>query len=185
MTSILLDVMMPELDGFEVLRLIRRQSQVPVIMLTARTTQNDRVAGLNAGADDYLAKPFGTPELLARIHAVLRRSGGSPKPPEVLAAGAIKLTPSAREAICDGSPLLLTTVEYDILEFLVHAAGRVVPRAELMAALYRRRSTRFDRTLDMHVCNVRKKLGAHGALIHTVRSVGYLFRVGQEADGAG
>ncbi len=176
---ILLDVMMPELDGFEVLRQVRRQSEVPIIMLTARTTQNDRVAGLDAGADDYLPKPFGTAELLARIRAVLRRVGAGPKEADVLEAGGIKLIPSAREALFEGSPLALTTVEYDILEFLVHAAGRIVPRAELMAALYRRRSTRFDRTLDMHVCNLRKKLGPSGSLIRTVRGVGYLFRVGE------
>ncbi|MFI5455104.1 MAG: response regulator transcription factor [Isosphaerales bacterium] len=179
---ILLDVMMPDLDGFEVLRLVRRRSEVPVIMLTARTTQNDRVAGLDAGADDYLPKPFGTAELLARIRAVLRRAGLATKEAEVLEAGGVRLIPGAREALTGGSPVALTTVEYDILEYLVHAAGRVVPRDELMAALYRRRSTPFDRTLDMHVCNLRKKLGRHGTLIRTVRSVGYLFRVGPESD---
>ena len=177
---ILLDVMMPHLDGFEVLRMIRQRSQTPVIMLTARTTQEDRVAGLNAGADDYLPKPFGTAELLARVRAVLRRAGVAPAEVEVLEAGGVKLIPSAREVVSDGSPVAVTTVEYDILEFLVHAAGRIVTRAELMAALYRRRSSRFDRTLDMHVCNLRKKLGPHGGLIRTVRSVGYLFCVGTE-----
>jgi two-component system response regulator CpxR len=176
--------MMPDLDGFEVLRLVRRRSQIPVIMLTARTTQEDRVAGQNAGADDYLPKPFGTAELLARVRAVLRRAGVAPNEPEILEVGGVKLIPSAREVLTDGEPVALTTVEYDIMEFLVHAAGRIVTRAELMAALYRRRSTRFDRTLDMHVCNLRKKLGTHGALIRTVRSVGYLFRVGPEPEGA-
>jgi two-component system response regulator CpxR len=180
---ILLDVMMPDLDGFEVLRLVRRQSQVPIIMLTARTTQDDRVAGLDAGADDYLPKPFGTAELLARIRAVLRRAGRAPKEAEVLEAGGVRLIPSAREALSDGSPVALTTVEYDILEFLVHAAGRVVSRDELMSALFRRRLTRLDRALDMHISNLRKKLGRHGALIRTVRSVGYLFCVGPESDG--
>jgi two-component system, OmpR family, response regulator CpxR len=180
---VLLDVMMPDLDGFEVLRLLRRQSQVPVIMLTARTTQADRVAGLDAGADDYLPKPFGTEELLARIRAVLRRAGRGPKEPEVMEAGGIRLIPSAREARSEGSVLSLTTVEYDILEFLMHAAGRVVSRDELMAALYRRRATPFDRGIDMHISNLRKKLGGHGGLIRTVRSVGYLFRSGPETDG--
>jgi two-component system, OmpR family, response regulator CpxR len=179
---LLLDVMMPGLDGFELLRLLRRRSQVPVIMLTARTTQADRVAGLDAGADDYLPKPFGTAELLARIRAVLRRSGRAPVEAEVLEVGGVKLIPSAREALSDGCAVPLTTVEYDILEFLVHAAGRVVSRDELTAALYRRRTTRFDRSLDMHICNVRKKLGARGDLIRTVRGVGYLFRSGPETD---
>jgi two-component system response regulator CpxR len=180
---ILLDVMLPDLDGFEVLRLVRRRSQVPILMLTARTEQDDRVAGLEGGADDYLPKPFGTAELLARIRAVLRRVAHGPKEAEVLVAGGVKLVPSAREVISDGSPVELTTVEYDILEFLVAAAGRVVSRDELMAALYRRRMTPFDRSLDMHICNVRKKLGGNGALIKTVRSVGYLFCAGTDSGG--
>jgi two-component system response regulator CpxR len=181
---ILLDVMMPGLDGFEVLRMVRRQSLVPVIMLTARTTQEDRVTGLDAGADDYLPKPFGTAELLARIRAVLRRAARAPREAGILEAGSVQIIPAAREALFDGDRVALTTVEYDNLEFLVHAAGRVVPRDELMAALYRRRSTPFDRTLDMHICNLRKKLGRHGALIRTVRSVGYLFCSGS-GDGGG
>jgi len=136
---LLLDVMMPGLDGFEVLRLVRRQSHVPVIMLTARTTQADRVAGLDAGADDYLPKPFGTEELMARIRAVLRRAARAPKEAEILEAGAIRLIPSAREVLAAGASVAVTTVEYDILEFLVHSAGRIVSRDELTAALYRRR----------------------------------------------
>lgn len=180
---VLLDVMMPGLDGFELLRLVRRQSQVPVIMLTARTTQVDRVTGLDAGADDYLPKPFGTAELMARIRAVLRRAGRHAKQADVLEAGGIRLVPSAREARVDGELLPLTTVEYDILEFLVNAAGRVVSRDELTAALYRRRATKFDRTLDMHICNLRKKLDRHSALIGTVRGVGYLFRSTPEPAG--
>jgi two-component system response regulator CpxR len=180
---LLLDVMMPGLDGFELLRLVRRQSHVPVIMLTARTTQADRVAGLDAGADDYLPKPFGTEELMARIRAVLRRAVRAPKEAEVLEAGGIKLIPSARQVSADGADVAVTTVEYDILEFLVHSAGRIVSRDELTSALYRRRATKFDRTLDMHICNLRKKLGRHGDLIRTVRGVGYLCRV--EPDGPG
>ena len=175
---VLLDVMLPGVDGFDLLRLLRRQSEIPVIMLTARTTQEDRVAGLEAGADDYLPKPFGTAELLARIRAVLRRTGRAPKESAVLAAGAVRLIPSARAVTVEGSAVGLTTVEYDILEFLLHAAGRVVSRDELTSALYRRRATKFDRTLDMHICNLRKKLGEHGDLIRTVRGVGYLLRFG-------
>jgi DNA-binding response OmpR family regulator len=174
---LLLDVMMPGLDGFELLRLVRRQSQVPVIMLTARTTLADRVAGLDAGADDYLPKPFGTEELMARIRAVLRRAVRGPKEAEILEAGGIKLIPSARHVLADGVAVAVTTVEYDILEFLVHSAGRIVSRDELTSALYQRRATKFDRTLDMHICNLRKKLGRHGDLIRTVRGVGYLCRV--------
>jgi two-component system response regulator CpxR len=180
---VLLDVMMPGLDGFELLRLVRRQSQIPVIMLTARTAQADRVSGLNSGADDYLPKPFGTEELLARIRAVLRRSARVPRSANVLQAGGLRLIPTAREVLSDGAAVAVTTVEYDILEFLVHAAGRVVSRDELTAALYRRRTTPFDRTLDMHISNLRKKLGPRGDLIRTVRGVGYLFRSGPEAEG--
>jgi two-component system response regulator CpxR len=173
---LLLDVMMPGLDGFELLRLVRRQSQVPVIMLTARTEESDRIAGLDAGADDYLPKPFGPDELIARIRAVLRRTNRSGSGGEVLEAGGIRLLTSAREAVCDGTPLTLTTVEYDILEYLVHAAGRTVSRDELTAALYQRPTSPYDRVLDMHISNLRKKLGERGALIRTVRGIGYLVR---------
>jgi two-component system response regulator CpxR len=179
---VLLDVMLPDLEGFDVLRLIRRQKSVPVIMLTARTAQDDRVIGLDAGADDYLPKPFGTAELLARIRAVLRRSGQSPKEVESLEAGGVRLLPSAREVFAGGTAVMLTTVEYDILEFLLHAAGRVVSRDELSIALYRRRSAQFDRSIDVHISNLRRKLGRHGGLIRTVRSVGYLFCTGVDAE---
>jgi two-component system response regulator CpxR len=145
--------MMPGLDGFELLRLVRRQSHVPVIMLTARTTPAARVAGLDAGADDYLPKPWGTEELTARIRAVLRRTGRAPKESDVLEAGEIKLIPPAREVLAGGELVTVTTVEYDILEFLVRAAGRIVSRDELTAAPYQRRATKFDRSLDMHICN--------------------------------
>jgi two-component system response regulator CpxR len=178
---VLLDVMMPGLDGFELLRLVRRQSQVPVIMLTARTAQADRVAGLDAGADDYLPKPFGPEELLARIRALLRRAGRAPRVPGNLQAGGVQLIPSAREVRCDGVVLELTTVEYDVLEVLVRAAGRAVSRDELTAAVYRRRAQPFDRALDVHISNLRKKLGRHGTLIRTVRGVGYLFRAGPDS----
>jgi two-component system, OmpR family, response regulator CpxR len=180
---LLLDVMMPGLDGIELLRLVRRQSQLPVIMLTARTAQVDRVAGLDAGADDYLPKPFGPEELLARIRAVLRRAGRPPIAVEVLEAEGVRLIPSAREAWCEGANLTLTTVEYDILEFLLRAAGRTVSRDELTAALYRRRASPFDRALDVHISNLRKKLGRRGASILTVRGVGYLFRSGPGEQG--
>jgi two-component system, OmpR family, response regulator CpxR len=174
---LLLDVMLPGLDGFELLRLVRRQSRVPVIMLTARTSQADQIAGLDAGADDYLPKPFGTELLLARIRAVLRRSGRAIEEPNVLEAGGFRLLPRAREAFVDGSPIALTSIEYDILEYLIRAAGRIVPRRELTVALFQRRATPFDRALDTHICNLRKKVGCRGDAIGTVRGVGYLFRV--------
>ncbi|HWE36108.1 MAG TPA: response regulator transcription factor [Isosphaeraceae bacterium] len=180
---VLLDVMLPGMDGFELLRLVRRRSQVPVIMLTARTAQVDKVAGLDAGADDYLAKPFGPEELLARIRAVLRRAGAAPRVVEAIEAGGVRLVPSARSASCRGVDVGLTTAEYDLLEVLVRAAGRIVSRDELTTALYRRRASPFDRVLDVHISNIRKKLGRDGALIRTVRGIGYLFRDGPDAAG--
>lgn len=179
---ILLDVMIPGLDGFEVLRMLRRRSQVPVIMLTARTAKADRLEGLGAGADDYVPKPFDPDELLARVRAVLRRAGGSTKPPSsALEAEGIRLIPTAREVHVAGEVVPTTTFEYEILEYLVRAAGRVVSRDELTAALYHRRSSPFDRAIDVHVSRLRKKLGPLGTAVRTVRGAGYLFRSEPEA----
>src|SRR3954463_14042020 len=161
---IILDVMLPVLDGFEVLRQLRKRSAVPVIMLTARVGQPDRVAGLNAGADDYLPKPFGPEELLARVRAVLRRADASWRVrAEVLELGPIRLVPATREAWCDERELGLTSIEFDILELLVRSAGRAVSRAEVMTILHQRRITPFDRSLDVHVSHIRKKLGRRKA----------------------
>jgi two-component system response regulator CpxR len=180
---LLIDVMMPGLDGFELLRLVRRQSHVPAIMLTARTAQADRIAGLDFGADDYLPKPFGPEELLARIRAVLRRvARGQAARPDVLEVGGVRLDPGSREVWCDGRRVELTTIEFDLMELLMRSAGRIVTRKELTAALYRRPPSPFDRALDMHVSKLRKRLGRHGDLILTVRGTGYLFRSAQEGE---
>ncbi len=174
---ILLDVMLPGLDGFELLRQIRRRSEVPIIMLTARTANIDRVAGLDAGADDYLPKPFDPEELVARIRAVLRRSGRfSAHEHETLEVNGVRLSPSTREAWADGREVDLTTIEFDILDFIVRSAGRVVSRDELTAAIHQRPASPLDRSLDVHVSHLRKKLGRRGGAIRTVRGVGYLFR---------
>ncbi len=179
---ILLDVMMPRLDGFEVLRQMRRRSAVPVIMLTARTEHGDRITGLNAGADDYLAKPFSPDELLARIQAVLRRVGRlSALKPEVLEANGVRLNSGTREVFCDGSPVEVTSIEYDILEVLVRSAGRVVSRDDLARFLYNRQANPFERALDVHVSHLRKKLERGRTLIRTVRGVGYLFALSDES----
>jgi two-component system response regulator CpxR len=175
---LLLDVMIPGLDGFELLRQVRRRSQVPVIMLTARTAKIDRLAGLDAGADDYVPKPFDPDELLARARAVLRRSGRPTNHGEPLEADGIKLIPSARDVWCKGVVIPVTTIEFDILEFLARAAGRVISRDELTAAIYQRRASPFDRAIDVHVSRLRKKLGDHGDQIRTVRGVGYLYSAG-------
>jgi two-component system response regulator CpxR len=175
---LLLDVRMPGPDGFELLRQVRRTSQVPVITLTALTAEIDRVAALEAGADDCLPKPFGADELVARIRAVLRRASRghvAPLPLEVIEVEGVQMIPSARAVRCAGTALNLTTTEYDILEQLVRSAGRIVSRDELIALLYQRRATPFDRALDVHVSHLRKKLGPRKELIRTVRGVGYLF----------
>jgi two-component system response regulator CpxR len=175
---ILLDVMLPGLDGLELLRQVRRRSGVPIIMLTARTTRDDRIAGLDAGADDYLPKPFDPEELTARIRAVLRRvdrfTAQEPAPVEI---NGVKLSPGTREVWSDGQPLELTTIEFDILDLIARSAGRVVSRHELNAAIHQRPASPLDRSLDVHVSHLRKKLGSRGALIRTIRGVGYLFRV--------
>ncbi len=180
---VILDVMLPVLDGFEVLKQLRRRSSVPVIMLTARTAQTDRIAGLNAGADDYLPKPFGPEELLARMRAVLRRAGQGPTPPDIVEAGGVRVNPQTREVWVDGEPIELTAIEYDILDFLVRSSGRVVSRNELAAVLYQRESTPYERSLDVHISHLRKKLECSERVqIRTVRGVGYLFAASPEAE---
>jgi two-component system response regulator CpxR len=174
---VLLDVMLPGLDGFELLRQVRRRSQVPIIMLTARTAKEDRVAGLDAGADDYLPKPFDPDELIARIRAVLRRTGRlAAGGMEVLEVNGVRLSPGTREVWSDGRVVELTTIEFDILDLIVRSAGRVVSRDELNAAIHQRPASPLDRSLDVHVSHLRKKLGRRGSVIRTVRGVGYLFR---------
>lgn len=179
---ILLDVMMPVLDGFEVLAQLRRRSTTPVIMLTARTSQEDRIAGLESGADDYLPKPFGPAELLARIRAVLRRAAPAPAGANPLVEmGPVRLNARTREVWVEGERTNVTSIEFEILDFLVRSAGRVVSRDELSAVLYQREASPFDRSLDVHVSHLRRKIeGEKRKLIRTVRGVGYLFAVGDE-----
>jgi two-component system response regulator CpxR len=174
---IILDVMLPVLDGFELLRQLRKRISTPVIMLTARTGQDDRIAGLNSGADDYLPKPFGPEELLARIRAVLRRTGHTDAaPPQIIEAGEIRLNPATREAWRQNELVEITSIEFDILEVLVRSAGRVVTRDELTAVLYQRRATPYERSLDVHISHLRKKLERdERSLIRTIRGVGYQF----------
>jgi two-component system, OmpR family, response regulator CpxR len=174
---IVLDVMLPVLDGFEVLRQLRRRSRVPVIMLTARTTADDRVSGLEAGADDYLPKPFNPPELVARVRAVLRRSGGAwHAPAEIVECNGIRVSAERRQAWSGDAMLALTSVEFDILDILVRSAGRVVSRDQIAAVLYQREASPFERGVDVHVSHLRKKLLTVGRdPIKTVRGSGYLF----------
>ena len=178
---VVLDVMLPQVDGFEVLRRIRAQSDVPVLMLTARGDDVDRIVGLEIGADDYLPKPFNTRELVARINAVLRRAGAPrarrPSGHEHLALADLDLDIGARTVRCAGRLVELTGAEFTLLEVLLRAAGRVVERGELSKTVLGRRLMPFDRSIDVHVSNLRKKLGpAPGGSerIKTVRSVGYI-----------
>jgi len=173
---LVLDVMLPGLDGFEILRRLRQRSKVPVLMLTARGEDVDRIVGLELGADDYLPKPFNPRELAARIRAILRRY--EPRPAGAggrLEVNGVTLDSGTREAIADGQPLDLTTFEFDILEMLMRNAGRVLSRDALMENFYNRKSTPFDRSIDMHISHLRKKLSRGEQLIKTIRGVGYQF----------
>ena len=171
---IILDVMMPGIDGVEVLRQLREKTKVPVLMLTARTEQASRIRGLEGGADDYLPKPFDPLELLARVRAILRRSPPSATS-KILEASGVRLDPGARSVTQNGQRVTVTSIEYDILEVLIKAAGTVVSRDDLMNRLYQREATPFDRSIDVHVSHLRKKLNDSDSLIRTVRGIGYQF----------
>ncbi|HEY1987743.1 MAG TPA: response regulator transcription factor [Terracidiphilus sp.] len=173
---VILDVMLPALDGFSVLQQLRRRKDLPVIMLTARVQQQDRIQGLNAGADDYLPKPFDPDELLARIKAVLRRSEVTLRPESVaVTIGNLRIDAGTREVWSAGAPVELTAMEFDLLDMLIRAAGRVLSRDEISAALFEREATPYDRFLDVHISHLRKKLTGGRSLIRTIRGVGYVF----------
>ncbi|HEU4576852.1 MAG TPA: response regulator transcription factor [Polyangiaceae bacterium] len=183
---IVLDIMLPGMNGFEVLTRLRQGSpeqnaEVPVIMLTAKGEDVDRIVGLEMGADDYLPKPFNPRELVARVRAIQRRAGGQRKSgAAVLAVDDLELVPSARVARVRGAEIDLTTAEYDLLEVLVKRAGSVVSRDELAKLVLGRRLAAYDRAIDMHVSNLRKKLGdgPRGERIKTVRNAGYILAKG-------
>jgi two-component system response regulator CpxR len=172
---VVLDVMLPGIDGFEILRRLRAQSRVPVLMLTARGEDVDRIVGLELGADDYVPKPFNPRELAARIRAILRRIDARPVDRGRIEVNGVAIDPGTREAWCDGEPVELTTLEFDILELLMRAAGRVVSRDDLMESIYNRKTTPFDRSIDMHISHLRKKLERNRAIIKTIRGIGYQF----------
>jgi two-component system, OmpR family, response regulator CpxR len=176
---IMLDVMMPDTDGFDVLSRIRRHSRTPVLMLTARGDTNDRIRGLEMGADDYLPKPFDPVELVARIRAILRRTAPSQLPnAPAITIGDIELDGGSRSVRRNGLPVDLTTVEFDLLAALMRVAGSTVSRENLVRNVLGRDFSPFDRSIDTHVCNLRRKLGApeHGGeRIKGVRGAGYLY----------
>lgn len=174
---ILLDVMLPSMDGFEVLKRIRTESSVNVLLLTARGDDVDRIVGLEIGADDYLPKPFNPRELLARMRAVLRRNAPSATPQlAVLCVRDFELDPAARKALKAGKKLELTDVEFGLLEALMRSPGKVVSREELSQSVLGRTFDPFDRSLDMHVSRLRKKLSHAGTeedQVKTIRGIGY------------
>jgi len=182
--ALILDLMLPGVDGFEVLKRIRAKSNVPVLMLTARGDEADRIVGLEIGADDYLPKTFSTRELLARLRAVTRRSALVQKveveapPIKELVIGPVRLNLDARVASMEDKPVALTPVEFDILSTLMKAKGRIKSREQLIESLRDREFEVFDRSIDVHIAALRKKLGddAHQpCYIRTVRSAGYMF----------
>ena len=167
--AIVLDVMLPRLDGWEVLERLRKQKQTAVLMLTARDTSKDRVRGLDSGADDYLVKPFDLPELFARIRALIRRAAGQPRP--VLELGDVAIDTRARTVTRSGDPVVLTAREYAILEYLALHRGEVVTRTALYEHLFEETDDTLSNLLDVHVFSIRKKLGRE--LIATRRGQGY------------
>ncbi|MBL6765314.1 MAG: response regulator transcription factor [Verrucomicrobiae bacterium] len=182
--AVILDVMLPELNGFEVLKRIRAKSKVPILMLTAMGDEADRIVGLELGADDYLPKTFSTRELLARLRAVTRRSDHSDEPLEepsevrLFRGGDVMVNASSRTASVADEPLELTPVEFDLLLSLVRAKGRVRTRERLLEEIRDRHYDVFDRSIDVHVSSLRKKLGddpKSPRYIRTVRAAGYMF----------
>ena len=181
---VVLDVMLPGVNGFDVLRRIRAESRIPVIMLSARAEDVERIVGLEIGADDYLGKPFNPHELVARIRAVSRRSRTDSELERenvrhpLMKVGDIELDKNAWKVMRDGQPVVLTTLEFNLLEMLLKSAGQVLPREELVQTLLEREFDPFDRSIDMHVSNLRKKLGRHVngvERIKSVRGVGYVY----------
>lgn len=180
--AVILDVMMPRLDGFEVLRRLRARSSVPVLMLTGVGEEADRIVGLELGADDYLPKTFSTRELLARLRAVIRRSRMTAQlkqeePAAKVTVGDLAMEPASRTASLAGQPISLTAVEFDLLLSLARSAGRVKTRERLLIEVAERDFEAFDRSVDVHISSLRRKLGddpKSPRFIQTIRSVGYL-----------
>lgn len=176
---VILDVMLPGCNGLDVLRRVRERSAVPVVMLTARGDEVDRIVGLELGADDYLPKPFSPRELVARMRAVMRRTGNDRESvAETMTVGDLALDMGARSLRRDGAVIDLTGAEYELLEMLLERAGSVVSREELSKRALGRRASSFDRSLDTHLSNLRKKLGPFPGgreRLKTIRGVGYQY----------
>lgn len=180
---VILDVMMPKKNGFDVLRELRQTSRLPVLMLTARGDDMERIVGLEIGADDYLPKPFNPRELVARIRAILRRASGEATDqtlPEKVVIEDLELSASSRSATIARTEIILTSLEFDLLAALARHAGTVVKKEELSETVLERELSPYDRSLDMHISNLRKKLGLRPdgtERIKTIRSVGYIYTI--------
>ncbi|MCP4623792.1 MAG: response regulator transcription factor [bacterium] len=183
--AVILDVMMPRMDGFEVLKRLRKESDIPVLMLTARGEETDRIVGLEMGAGDYLPKTFSSRELLARLRAVTRRhivserQAASATKDKVLIFGNLEIEQTARTVRLDAKPLNLPPIEYDLLTSLARSAGRVLARDQLLDTVAGRDYEVFDRSMDVHISSLRRKLGEdprNPVFIQTVRSAGYMFK---------
>lgn len=180
---VLLDVMLPGLDGLSLLRQLRQSSYCPVLMLTARGDDIDRIVGLELGADDYLAKPFNPRELSARVRAILRRvelaqqQSSSPQTTAILELNQVHLNRQNRQVSCQGQAVVLTATEFQLLDYLMSHAGQVITKEDLSKAVLGRALQQYDRSLDMHISNIRKKLagGDPSEKIQTLRGSGYLF----------
>jgi two-component system, OmpR family, alkaline phosphatase synthesis response regulator PhoP len=182
---VLVDLMLPGIDGLEVCRRLRansRTSGIPLIMLTAKTAESDRVVGLELGADDYVTKPFSTRELAARVRALLRRVAGHQEPPAMIRRGNLLIDLERREVFCGEAAVVVTATEFRLLHFLAAHPGRVYSRGELIDNALGRDVAVLDRTVDVHVMAVRKKLGACGHRIETVRGFGYKFREDEDQE---
>ncbi|GAB4278615.1 MAG: response regulator transcription factor ArlR [Coriobacteriia bacterium] len=175
---IVLDLMLPGLGGLEVARALREQGrETPILMLTAKVETHDVVQGFDAGADDYLRKPFEVPELMSRITALLKRSKAKSR--EYLEASGVRIDPATRAAEIDGQPLNLTAREFDLLAYLVKNAGRVVSRDEILAEVWKGQHTTDSNVIEVFICHLRNKIGdADNSIIQTIRGVGYFFAKG-------
>jgi two-component system response regulator RegX3 len=182
---VLLDLMLPDGSGFDVARELRRTSDLPVIMLTARGTETDRIVGLELGADDYVVKPFSAREVIARIRAVLRRTGAAKTPGEgPIEIGAVRLDAERRLVESDGSPVELSRKEFELLHRLMRDAGTVITRQQLIEDVWDMNWFGSTKTLDVHISSLRRKLGddpANPRYIHTARGVGFRFSAPDEA----
>jgi DNA-binding response OmpR family regulator len=177
---ILLDIMMPEMSGYDFIKAYHKESETPIILLTAKLDETDKVLGLELGADDYVTKPFGMKELTARIHAVLRRALRAPLEPDMLKIGSIQLDKDSRAVAVDGAPASLTPSEFDLLYALMSAPGRVFSRSELLIKLQGTSFEGVERTIDVHIRNLRTKIEQDPSkpeYILTVFGVGYKFQI--------